>query len=520
MSSQSLARKYRPQDFDQVVGQPTTIQILKNALSQKKFHPAYLFAGPRGIGKTSLARIFAKALECEKGPTPKPCNQCSACQEITEGRSLSVLEIDGASNTSVDDVRDLREKVQYLPAGGRYKIYIIDEVHMLSTAAFNALLKTLEEPPPHAIFLLATTDPQKIPATVLSRVLRFDLRPITRTVVVDRLKEIAKVESVTSSDEALYLIAREAQGSLRDAVSLLDQIVSFSGPTITSQAVEQVIGIGTDRFILKIIDSILDKNAAQLLQASESAIQAGVDPKRLANDLLESFRHLLVAQVSTNPVLFDLPADTIQELATRAKKIPSVDLDRIFRILQRGLVDLLRSPQPKVLLDVLLLRLCQFDQLRSLDEILKGLTSSPPPPKSVAYAKPEPPLSDKISHVASLTPKPPPQLSKTWPEFLDFLRKKKPQLSSIMEQGSCLSLGEKEAQLSFPPRSIHRSLLEEPERNQTLRDLLAEFFGRDLSIRCQESQSSRANPSSQSLVNDAIAIFGPQAVTSPRKEAP
>ena len=510
MSSQVLALKYRPQNFDEVVGQETTVQILKNAIAQKRLHHAYLFSGPRGIGKTSLARIFAKALNCEKEPTPTPCQTCVSCREITEGRSLSVMEIDGASNTSVDDVRDLREKVRYLPPGGRYKIYIIDEVHMLSTAAFNALLKTLEEPPPHVIFLFATTEPQKVPATVLSRVIRFDLRPISISVIVEQLKKIAKAESVKAADEALFQIAREAQGGLRDALSLLDQIVSFSGREVTRASVEEVVGISTQRFVFGLIRTILKANSPGVLQNSEAALAAGVDVKRLALDLLEYFRHLLVAQTSQDPSLFDLPPDEVKELAALAKECPAEDLDRLFRILQKGVTDLLRSPLPKVLFDVLLLRLCHYEKLRPLDEILKILSGSVPPtlpalPVRATTESGHPHAGGRRSPADGVG-------GKAWPEFLAFLRSKKPQLFSIIEQGILLKLEEKEVVLKFPLQSIHLQLLQDPERSAALKELLGQFFGRPLAVRCETSSppaaSAGADPSL--IVADALSVFGPE----------
>ena len=231
MAYEVLARKWRPQQFDDVVGQEHVTQTLKNAITSERVAHAYLFVGPRGVGKTSTARIFAKALNCEKGPTATPCDKCDSCREITAGNSLDVLEIDAASNTGVDNVRDLRENVRYAPARGPFKIYIIDEVHMLSVAAFNALLKTLEEPPAHVKFIFATTEPQKVPATILSRCQRFDLRRISMSDIVERLSEIAEAEKIEIDEDALLAIARGAEGGLRDAESALDQFIAFRGKT-------------------------------------------------------------------------------------------------------------------------------------------------------------------------------------------------------------------------------------------------------------------------------------------------
>ncbi len=521
MSSQVLARKYRPQDFSSVMGQETTVRILKNALSQKRFHHAYLFTGPRGIGKTTLARILAKALNCEKGPAEEPCNQCSQCVEITEGRSLSVMEIDGASNTSVEDVRDLREKIRYLPPGGRYKIYIIDEVHMLSTAAFNALLKTLEEPPAHAMFLFATTDAQKIPATVLSRLIRLDLKPISRSVTAQQLKKIAIAEAVSISEDALYLVAREAQGGLRDALSLLDQIIAFSQGAIDLAAVEQVVGLSTKTFVRDLTEALLNHDPARALRASEDAFRAGIDGKRLAFDLLENFRDLLVARVVRDETLFHRPPEEIEELAKLAGILPAQDLDALFRILQKGVSEMARAAAPKILFDVLLLRLASFEGLTPIEDLL-GKTGGTEPSRPQAPRMPSSPMSSTpapgVPRVEAAIQKTEPQATtKDWPGFLTSLRSRSSRLAALVEQGTLLSLSDQAVKLQFPAKaSMTVELLEEPDRRMILHETMKEYFGKTLDFQCatasvQSIAAADLNDPNDPL-HDAISVFKPKDV--------
>ncbi len=286
---QVLARKWRPQQFDDVVGQEHVTTTLKNAIAQNRLAHAYLFVGPRGIGKTSIARIFAKALNCVKGPTATPCDECDSCREITEGRSLDVLEIDGASNNGVEQVRELRDTVRYAPARGKFKIYIIDEVHMLTTQAFNALLKTLEEPPAHVKFIFATTEPQKVLPTILSRCQRFDLRRIPASLIVKHLKEIAKKEKVAIDDEALAAIARGAEGGLRDAESTLDQLIAFCGNKIAEADVLSVFGLVAHDRIAALTDAVLDGQTTKSLQVLKELDDAGQRPATPRGGFARSF---------------------------------------------------------------------------------------------------------------------------------------------------------------------------------------------------------------------------------------
>jgi len=297
MSYQVLARKYRPQNFDEVIGQGHITDLLKNAVESQRLAHAYLFCGPRGIGKTSCARILAKSLNCEKGPTIIPCDQCSACREIINGNSMDVLEIDGASNRGIDEIRTLRENVKFAPSYGRYKIYIVDEVHMLTQEAFNALLKTLEEPPEHVKFIFATTSPQKIPATIISRCQRFDFKRIPIQTSVDILSSISKKEKFKVEAEALYAIAKAAQGSLRDALSVLDQLSAISGKGIDADDVFSMLGLVETQMLFDLADALARRDCPSALQVLEKVTDKGKDMKQLNKDITEHFRNLMIIKV-------------------------------------------------------------------------------------------------------------------------------------------------------------------------------------------------------------------------------
>ena len=308
-----MARKYRPMTFEEVVAHEHVTKTLTNAINSERIAHAYLFAGPRGTGKTTVARILAKALNCTKGPIAKPCNKCQFCEEINIGRSLDVIEIDGASNNSVDDVRALRENVKYTPAAGKYKVYIIDEVHMLSNSAFNALLKTLEEPPKHVVFIFATTEPHSVPATVLSRCQRFDFRRISMKDLIFSIDKIANKEKIKIEKEAAYILAHKADGSLRDILSLLDQVIAYGGNKITAELVNQTLGLVDISFLFELGSAISEKDSKKAISLLENFISQGGDLEELVLGLLGYFRNLLIAKVSQEKrELFELSEEHIK----------------------------------------------------------------------------------------------------------------------------------------------------------------------------------------------------------------
>ena len=398
MAYQVLARKWRPQRFDELRGQQHIVRALTNAIRSGRIAHAFLFSGIRGVGKTSAARILAKALNCEGGPTPEPCNTCRSCREITDGHSPDVLEIDGASNTGVDDVRRLREAVRYPPVRGAYRVYIIDEVHMLSTAAFNALLKTLEEPPGHVVFVFATTDPHKVPATIVSRCQQFDFKRLSGSELVSLLGELCTAEGIEAEERALAAIAREAEGSVRDAQSLLDQVIAFAGTRIAYGDVRDVLGVVDRELLLGIGRDIIAGDARAVLEGLDRAERFGMDAGRFGQDLLELFRDLCVlTAVDGGRDLVDLAPEEADEALGFLDGARWEDVHARFDILSRGLEAVRTSPRPGLVLEMTLLKMARLPPVVNLAELLGAgdgerpqAPGRPRPSRAPRPARPEP----------------------------------------------------------------------------------------------------------------------------------
>jgi DNA polymerase-3 subunit gamma/tau len=375
VSYEVFARKYRPQTFDDLVGQTHVSRTLKNAVAQNRLAHAYLFVGPRGIGKTSTARILAKALNCVNGPTVTPCGVCDNCREIAAGNSLDVIEIDGASNNSVEDVRQLRDNVRYAPAKGRYKIYLIDEVHMLSPAAFNALLKTLEEPPAHVKFIFATTEPQKVLPTILSRCQRFDLHRIPANLIAQHLQFIAGKEKITLEPAAAHAIARGAEGGLRDAESMLDQLVAFCGETIAEADVLNVFGFTSEQTVVDLTGHVLRSETAGALELLYQQCESGKDMMRLMSDLIAYLRDLLVFKAKPDALSEDIDSDLQKSLATHSELITT---DRLLDLIDQFAAAEGRmkwAPNKKLHFEVALIRAIQSLSQATLDEVIENLSA-------------------------------------------------------------------------------------------------------------------------------------------------
>jgi DNA polymerase III subunit gamma/tau len=440
VSYQVLARKYRSMNFDELVGQDHVSRTLINAIKNDRFPHALLFTGLRGTGKTSTARILAKTLRCENRIDFKPCNKCNSCEEINSGSSVDVLEIDGASNNGVDSIRDLRETVMFSPSRGKYKILIIDEVHMLSTSAFNALLKTLEEPPAHVIFMMATTEVQKIPVTILSRCQRFDLRRISLTELTRHLKNICELESIKATEKALWLIARQGDGSARDSLSLLDQVINFSTGEITEQSVNSILGLTERSLLYSIFADLLQRNEDSLVASLKKVALSGTSPSQLLEDYLRLIRHsLLLKSVKLEHVseltTIELPDEEIQQLIDLVKDASESDLHMLFDMGLKSLQDVSRGFDPLLVLEIGLLRMCQAPKMISLQQFFSSIPQTlpvnkaplikPVEKKSPESIRPTAGLKVPASTQPSIVVKPhviPPFNPESWLDFVVHLK--------------------------------------------------------------------------------------------------
>lgn len=421
MSYLVLARKWRPQRFSEVVGQEIIIKTLSRALSSGRIAHAFLFTGSRGVGKTTLARLLAKAFTCEKSISPEPCGTCTHCESIGSGQSADIIEIDGASNTGVDDVRALREQIRYLPVSARFKIFIIDEVHMLSTNAFNALLKTLEEPPEHVKFIFATTEAHKIPVTILSRCQRYDFKRIKVSVIIDRLKVVLAEENIQVDPEALLLIAQNADGGMRDALSLLDQVISFSGNNASLQDVIDILGLIDRRIVSRITQAILEGNSKQVLEFIEEVSNLGYDTKQLLDEIGLEIRNLcLSAATGSIAGLADLTEERVQAINELAAQHELLDLQRLLDISLKASNQLSASEHPRFVLELALLKMVERPKLHQISEIQKAIQKLESMGQGTS---------------ATIITKTEPVSKNTWKHFVSAMASSMPMISHHLEHG-------------------------------------------------------------------------------------
>ena len=455
MSYLIFARKYRPKTFEEMIGQKPVVQTLQNAIKMNRIAQAYLFSGMRGVGKTTAARILAKALNCQHGPTPTPCNKCESCESISEDRSIDVLEIDGASNRGIEEIRTLREGVKYKPIHSRYKVVIIDEVHMLTKEAFNALLKTLEEPPPSTVFIFATTEFHKVPSTIVSRCQHFEFKKISQKETINHLLDITQKEKITISPYGLNLIAVAAEGSLRDAQSLLDQAVAFCGEVINDDDLKEILGIISRDLLFEFSGAIFEEKPDQIFALVEKVIANGYDLRYFYKELIQHFRGLLlVASLDKPEDLLPLDSEDLARLKMEAQKVGPEDLLRYLLALQQGEQDLRYSSHPQIYLETLLVKLCHYRKItplkelvREMREIQKGGGGEPAPSKRtlapakagpVDKAQPNPETSrfQAPAGSGSLTTEKRTTPVSTFARIMEELQKEKAALAAIVGQSS------------------------------------------------------------------------------------
>jgi DNA polymerase III subunit gamma/tau len=515
MSYLVLARKWRPKVFDDVIGQEHIIQTLKNAISTGRTAHAFIFSGPRGVGKTSTARIVAKALNCKDGPTNLPCSECTNCQEISEGNSLDVIEIDAASHTGVKDIREIIENIKYLPSSGKTKIYIIDEAHMLSQSAFNALLKTLEEPPPHVLFILATTEVQKIPVTILSRCQRYDFKKVSTDEIKDRIKLVTSTENITIHEETIYSIAQESDGSLRDALSLLDQLVATFGTDIKHEEAIRILGLLDRELLRKAVSAIFRKDTKICLETLNEASLKGVSPKRFAEDLLKTFRNALIIRATGGEILSNISKEEKREIELLSSKHSIESLELLFNLMLKGTEEVQQSSYPQMALEVTLVKLTILDTSIAIDDILKSIeglkdklvnASTPshhkegpqvPAPIQAAKTRKERSADVETSNDTERSDNIKDEKTKNveGQDFLQFLKEKKPVIAMQLEHAESMRIGDSIINIEFQSQSIHYDYIIRKETQDALRKLSKEFFGRDYKIVAQASSSNTDNTS-------------------------
>lgn len=516
-------RAWRPATWDEVIGQDHVVKTLRNAIAGQHFGHAYLFSGPRGIGKTTVARLLAKAINCTNpDPALRPDNNCPLCEAVNNGRFLDLIEIDAASNTSVEDVRDLRDKINYKPSTGEYKIYIIDEVHMLSTAAFNALLKTLEEPPPHAIFILATTEVQKIPATVLSRCQRYEFRRIPVSQIVSYLKEKTTAEKIAVSEEALTLIARQATGSMRDAVSLLDQLAS-SGEEVTIEMATTILGTATSQKVVDLIDAIIAKDQAKGLQIIQQTLDGGADPRQFARQAVDYLRNVLLVK-SGNSSQLDITKELRTGIESQAAKLETSQVLRLLKSFNQAANEMRNNWQPGLLMEMAFIENSSTDSTEEQEEPepekpqakksfpaaiaqeeQKPTQSNPQPFKPVTQPQVEKPTQQSPKTVPTPSGEGLENFLQKWPDIFTETKKRNNKTGGLLN--SCTPSIKNGALVISFTSDVLKNMMETSDNLSLLKQIVHELTGKEIEIKCVVS-NAKTKTSAADLGVDSDGLVG------------
>ncbi len=553
----ALYRKHRPDSFDGIVGQDMVIRTLKNQIKNGQIAHAYLFCGPRGTGKTSTAKVFSKAINCENIKEDGPCGVCDVCESMASGSNMDIIEIDAASNNSVDDVRDLREKVKFPPTKGSYKVYIIDEVHMLSQGAFNALLKTLEEPPKHVVFILATTEPHKLPATILSRCQRFDFKRIGQGTIVEWIRSIAQKEGLDIEESALYSIARQAEGGARDALSLLDQSMGLYGKKISNEGILSILGTASQDFLFTTVDDLIAGRVQGLLEAINKLVDNGKDLSVFVKGLNGHLRDMLVAKLCDKPSdLIDRESSELDRLINQAQGASETRLVRAVEILSELLAYIKKSSQPRILLELALIKICRpsqedsydalIDRIELLEKQVKDNSQRLPRQmtEAVAVYEKEPSPNASIDIVERVPAKedyesdPGPESSlepdsipmpkdegakakvkdpmANWSQILELVRKDRIAIYGLLADAKP-RLKENRLILYFPPmQGFYAAAIDKEDNKAYLEGLIKQLTGTDLRLKCliedEDMIEAETVEDEDYIVKKAIEIFGADSV--------
>ncbi|MCH2392280.1 MAG: DNA polymerase III subunit gamma/tau [Nitrospinales bacterium] len=508
MDFQVSARKWRPQKFSELIGQEHIVRTLRNAIELNKISHAYLFSGTRGVGKTTTARILAKAINCAKGPIPEPCDECNFCQEITLGNSIDVREIDGASNNSVAEARELIETIRYAASASRYKVYIIDEVHMLSKSAFNALLKTLEEPPPKVVFLFATTELSKIPETILSRCQCFEFKPLSHRQIIEQLEIICGQEGIQANGLSLEKIAKTGAGSMRDAQSLLDQVIAYCGNKIENDSVEEILGVVGRTTLEKLVESLIKKDPVKLIEIVQEIITDGKDLNFLCRDLAEYLRNLMMVKLSNKPEAFlDIQVCNLQILQDQSKAFHVDELQQMFSVLSRTEAEMKRSSLAEMIFEMSILRLADIRPFHRIDDMIEAINSFKEEAK-LPVVLPITPINsvrdEPINRESvELTPDQRSDLSSNWEQIKQEICARKTVFNHYLAQCKVLAFNEASLDLGFID-AITLDQVKSPENLQLVKDAVKLVCNREISVTLAVSDQAKVpvtNSSSSGLAS-------------------